>query len=45
MVTKHRHVSENPGIKTIQELVCSYFSEEQFTLSQRKIRLTRKYLG
>lgn len=27
-------------LKTIPELVCSYFSEEQFTLSQRRDRLT-----
>ena len=27
-------------LKTIPELVCSYFSEEQFTLSGRRDRLT-----
>ena len=26
-------------LKTIQELICSFFSEEQFTLSPRKIKL------
>lgn len=28
-------------LKTIPELVCSYFSEEQFTLSGRGIQLTK----
>lgn len=26
-------------LKTIQELICSFFSEEQFTLSQGKLAL------
>jgi len=26
-------------LKTIPELVCSYFSEEQFTLSKRELRV------
>ena len=29
-------------LKTIQELICSFFSEEQFTLSYSKCRLTNK---
>lgn len=29
-------------LKTIQELVCSYFSEEQFTLSEKSIYLTNQ---
>lgn len=27
-------------LKTIQELICSFFSEEQFTLSSYKMTLT-----
>ena len=29
-------------LKTIQELICSFFSEEQFTLSDPKCILERK---
>lgn len=29
-------------LKTIQELICSFFSEEQFTLSCRKIKVAYK---
>lgn len=32
-------------LKTIPELVCSYFSEEQFTLSLKNIWLTVKEWG
>ena len=33
-------------LKTIPELVCSYFSEEQFTLSKRFVKLAIiLYLG
>ena len=31
-------------LKTIPELVCSYFSEEQFTLSKQNICLTYEWL-
>lgn len=30
-------------LKTIQELICSFFSEEQFTLSLRKKSLTNHF--
>lgn len=29
-------------LKTIQELICSFFSEEQFTLSQKQVSLAKK---
>ena len=29
-------------LKTIQELICSFFSEEQFTLSEREVCFTIK---
>lgn len=29
-------------LKTIQELICSFFSEEQFTLSKGKMEVARK---
>ena len=32
-------------LKTIQELICSFFSEEQFTLSGHNIRLQTKRMG
>ena len=31
-------------LKTIRELICSFFSEEQFTLSKLSHRLTEKYI-
>lgn len=30
-------------LKTIQELICSFFSEEQFTLSSERIKLDQTY--
>lgn len=30
-------------LKTIQELICSFFSEEQFTLSKDKLDLHRRF--
>lgn len=31
-------------LKTIQELICSFFSEEQFTLSFLKKQMTNNFL-
>ncbi len=42
METKRKYVmmQEVEVLKTIQELICSFFSEEQFTLSLNKNVLT-----
>lgn len=32
-------------LKTIQELICSFFSEEQFTLSYKSFFLTFSYMS